>query len=212
MFISWGVNLDEEGNVPDADSWARCCTLSMNKDFEKKCPELARRLVYAHTLAVQYLYTHPYNAAMMFADGFDCDPYVALRTVYMKTVAEGRTITWHWTESNLQNDEDYDTQWQNPPLNEVDICYTEIFESSLVKAVALHESAGTRDFQEFIETEVDPIAPIGITFEDWYEHAKIIDGVSDEDAIDISDTATPYLNENLEEREAEKPKMVRTAE
>ena len=88
MCISWGTNLDENGKVPDADSWARCCTLSMNKDFEQKCPELARRLVYAHTLAVQYLYTHPYNAAMMFADGFDCDPYVALRTVYMKTVAE----------------------------------------------------------------------------------------------------------------------------
>ena len=50
MCISWGTNLDEDGKVPDADSWGRCCTLSMNKDFEQKCPELARRLVYALSL------------------------------------------------------------------------------------------------------------------------------------------------------------------
>ena len=42
--------------------------------------------------------------------------------------------------------------------------------------------------------------PLGTTFEDWYEISKEIDGISDEDAVDISDTATPYLNENLDER------------
>lgn len=169
----------------------------MNKDFAEKCPELARRLVYAHTLSIQYLYTHPYNAAMMFADGFDCDPYVGLRTVYMKTVAEGRTITWHWTEANLKNDEEYDTQWTDPAIPEVDVNYASIYEDSLQRANALHESAGTVDFEEFIKNEVDPISPLGISFEDWYNNAKIIDGISDEDAVDITDTATPYLNENL---------------
>ena len=38
-----------------------------------------------------------------------------------------------------------------------------------------------------------------MTFEDWYNAAKKIDNISDEDAVDITDTATPYLNENLEE-------------
>lgn len=61
----------------------------MSNDFKENHPELARRLVYAHEMAIEYMYTHPYNAAMMFADGFDVDPYVALRTIYMKTVAEG---------------------------------------------------------------------------------------------------------------------------
>ena len=170
----------------------------MNKEFADKCPELARRIVYAHMLSVKYLYTHPYNSAMMFADGFDCDPYVGLRTVYMKTVAEGRTITWHWSEENLKNDEDFDTQWTNPSIPEVDICYVSIFEDSLKRANALQESAKVDDFDEFIEKEVDPISPIGISFEDWYEHAKTIDGISDENAVDISKTATPYLNENVE--------------
>lgn len=213
MFISWGINYDEESDeLPSSEDWARCCTFAMNKEFEEQHPELARRLVYAHMLSVKYLYEHPYNAAMMFADGFDCDPYVGLRTVYMKTVSEGRTIVWQWYESNLQNDEDFDTQWQNPPINEVDICYTEIFEKSLERANRLFESAGLEDFEEYIAREVDPISPLGITFEQWYENAKIIDGISDEDAIDISDTATPYLDENLEERAAERPTRVASAE
>ncbi len=170
----------------------------MNKDFYTKCPELARRLVYAHMLSIKYLYEHPYNASMMFADGFDCDPYVGLRTVYMKTVAEGRTITWHWSEENLQNDEDFDTQWTDPPIPEVDICYTEIFENSLQMATELAASAGIDDFETYISEKIDPISPIGISFEKWYENAKIIDGVSDEDAVDITDTATPYLDEETE--------------
>ena len=131
MFTSWGINMPEDGSLPKSDDWARCCTLAMNKDFSNHHPELAIRLVYSHMLSIKYLYEHPYNASMMFADGFDCDPYVGLRTVYMKTVAEGRTITWHWSQANLQNDEDFDTQFTNPSIIEKDICYTNIFEASL---------------------------------------------------------------------------------
>ena len=198
MFTRWGINMPEDGSLPKSDDWARCCTLAMNKDFANQHPELARRLVYAHMLSIKYLYEHPYNASMMFADGFDCDPYVGLRTVYMKTVAEGRTITWHWSQANLQNDEDFDTQFTNPSIIEKDICYTNIFEASLKRATELADSAGLDDFDSYIKEKVDPISPLGITFEDWYDHAKTIDGISDEDAVDISKTATPYLNENVE--------------
>lgn len=199
MFTSWGINMPEDGSLPDSDDWARCCALAMNKDFAEQHPELARRLVYAHMLSIKYLYEHPYNASMMFADGFDCDPYVGLRTVYMKTVAEGRTITWHWSQANLQNDEDFDTQFTNPSIIETDISYVSIFEDSLKRATELADSAGLDDFDEYIKEKVDPISPLGITFEDWYDHAKTIDGISDEDAVDISKTATPYLNENVKD-------------
>ena len=91
----------------------------MSNDFKEKHPELARRLVYAHEMAIEYMYTHPYNAAMMFADGFDVDPYVALRTIYMKTVAEGRTITWHFSEKNIENFENYYTQYPQIPEEEI---------------------------------------------------------------------------------------------
>ena len=63
----------------------------------------------------------------------------------------------------------------------------------------IFEDAGIKDFNEFIAEEVDDIFPLGMTFEDWYNAAKEVDGISDEDAVDISDTATPYLNENVEE-------------
>ena len=65
---------------------------------------------------------------------------------------------------------------------------------------AVLEAAEIEDFQTYIKDVVDPIMPLGTTFEDWYEISKEIDGISDEDAVDISDTATPYLNENLDER------------
>ena len=212
MFVSWGINHDDEtGELPATEDWARCCTFAMNEEFEKNYPEIARRLVYAHMLSVKYLYEHPYNAALMFSEGFGCDAYVGLRTVYMKTVSEGRTITWQWKASNLQADEDFDTQWQNPPIKEIDISYTEVFEKSLQNATRLAEAAGLQDFDEFIAQEVDPISPIGITFEQWYEHAKIIDGITEEDAIDISATATSYLDKDLEQREAEKPKRIESA-
>lgn len=171
----------------------------MNTDFYNKHPELARRLVYAHTLSVKYMYEHPYNAAMMFADGFDADPYVALRTIYMKTVAEGRTITWQWEEKNMENEEAFSRQF--PGVLEEDILTVDLMKESLEKSAALYESAGVPDFTEFIKEKIDPICPIGTTFEDWYNVAKTIDGVSDEKAVDITKTATPYLNENVKDKE-----------
>ena len=196
MCISWGANL-EEGELLSDDNASTCCSYAMSKAFREECPELARRMIYAHMLAVEYLYTHPYNAAMMFADGFDTDPYVALRTVYMKTVAEGRTITWQWSEQNMINNEEFDRQWTNPSVPEEDIITAEDSKSSLELSGQLFEDAGIIDFNDFIAEEVDDIFPLGKTFEDWYNDAKIIDGISDEQAVDISDTATPYLNENL---------------
>ena len=199
MAISWGANLEEGELLTDANA-GTCCSYAMSKEFREKCPELSRRMVYAHMLAVEYLYSHPYNAALMFADGFDADPYVGLRTVYMKTVAEGRTITWQWSEQNMQNDEDFSTQWTNPSVPEEDIIFVEDTQNSLKLSGEIFEDAGVGDFNEFIANEVDDKFPLGMTFEDWYNAAIIIDGVAPEDAIDIADTATPYLNENLEEK------------
>ena len=71
---------------------------------------------------------------------------------------------------------------------------------SKLTSSAVLEAAGLDDFETYIKEVVDPIMPLGTTFEDWYNIAKEIDSISDEEAIDISDTATPYLNENLDER------------
>ena len=199
MAISWGANLEEGELLTDANA-GTCCSYAMSKEFREKCPELSRRMVYAHMLAVEYLYSHPYNAALMFADGFDADPYVGLRTVYMKTVAEGRTITWQWSEQNMINDQAFSEQWENPSIPEEDIIFVEDTQNSLKLSGEIFKDANVGDFNEFIANEIDDIFPLGMTFEDWYNAAIIIDGVAPEDAIDIADTATPYLNENLEEK------------
>ena len=41
----------------------------------------------------------------------------------MKTVAEGRTITWQWSEKTMQNDEDFQTQWKDPAVPDEDIIF-----------------------------------------------------------------------------------------
>lgn len=199
MCVSWGANL-EKGELLTDENAGTCCSYAMSVAFREEYPELAKRLIYAHMLSVKYLYEHPYNAAMMFADGFDVDPYVALRTVYMKTVAEGRTITWQWSEQTMKNDENFATQWTNPSVPEEDIIYASESKKSLELSNEIFEEAGIPDFDEFIKNSVDKTFPLGMTFEDWYNAAKTIDSISDEDAVDITKTATPYLNENLEEK------------
>ena len=194
--IGWGgANVDSDAT---ADTWGLCCIYAMSNDFKENHPELARRLVYAHEMAIEYMYTHPYNAAMMFADGFDVDPYVALRTIYMKTVAEGRTITWHFSEKNIENFENYYTQYPQIPEEEI----PRVSDVSKFMTTDISKDAGVDDFDEFIKKNVDDKFPLGMTFEDWYNEAKKIDDISDDEAVDISKTATSYLNKDLKDRQA----------
>ena len=191
MAIDWAA--PDISSESDYDDWGLCCVYAMNTEFSEKCPELARRLIYAHSLAIKFMYEHPYNAAMMFADGFDVDPYVALRTIYMKTVSEGRTLTWKFNDSNVDAFLEYYTQFEQIPEEEIPY----ISDRNILISSDVLEAADIEDFETYIKEVVDPIMPLGTTFEDWYNIAKEIDGISDEDAVDISDTATPYLNENL---------------
>lgn len=195
MAIDWAAaDITAES---EHDDWGMCCVYAMNTEFSEKCPELARRLIYAHQLAIKFMYEHPYNAAMMFADGFDVDPYVALRTIYMKTVDEGRTLTWKFTDGNVDSFLEYYTQFSQIPEEEIPY----IKDRSILISSKVLESAGVEDFQKYIKEVVDPIMPLGTTFEDWYNKAKEIDGIADEDAVDISKTATSYLNKDLKDRE-----------
>ena len=194
MAIDWtapGVSAESE-----YDDWGLCCVYAMNIEFSETCPELARRLMFAHQESIKYMYEHPYNAAMMFADGFGVDPYVGLRTIYMKTVSEGRTLTWRFTDANVDSYLSYYTQFPQIPEEEIPF----ISDRTKLTSSAVLEAAGLDDFETYIKEVVDPVMPLGTTFEDWYNKATTIDGIAEEDAIDISDTATPYLNENLDER------------
>lgn len=177
MAIGWGK---DEGAKTD-NKWGLCCMYGMNANFKKEHPELAERLIVAHALAIKYIYEHPYNAAMMFADGFGTAPEVGLMTIYMKTVAEGRTITWQFSKENFDNFiGKYKTANVKSEFIPVIENPKEFIDFDLLK------NAGVEDFDEFIkEAEIDEKFPKGIKFKEWLEKAKKIDGIDKKIGDDI---------------------------
>lgn len=168
----WGADISED----KVDGWGVCCIYSMTNDFPEQYPELARRLIIAHALATEYLYLHPYNAAMIFADGFGTSPEVGLRTVYMKTVAEGRTIAYQFSEENIKNYLDYFYKYE---VAEDEI--PNIDDMAKFMSVELLGKAELNDFNEFIAEKVDPVFPVGMTYLEWLKKAKTIDGIPEDD-------------------------------
>lgn len=117
--------------------------------------------------------------------------------MYLKTVSEGRTLTWEFSEKNTEHFIEYFTQF--PEIKKENIPTIDNVKEFM--STELAEEAGLEDFKSYIKEKVDPVFPLGMTFEDWYNKAKEIDGISDEEAIDISKTATPYLNKDLKDKE-----------
>lgn len=173
MATGWGAHVSDNMD----EGWGVCCIYCMNNDFLNDHPELAKRLVLAHALSIKYLYEHPYNASMMFAEGFGTDPEVGLKTVYMKTVAEGRTITWKFSEENLDNYIQYFYDFEIPEEEIPNINDTQKFMST-----DLLETCGIEDFNTFIKENIDKDFPIGDTYEEWLVKAKAVDGIEESTA------------------------------
>lgn len=170
MATGWGAHVSEDME----EGWGICCIYAMNDEFREENPELARRLVLAHALSIKYLYEHPYNASMMFAEGFGVPAEVGLKTVYMKTIKEGRTITWKFSEENLDN---YIQYFYDHNINEEEIPNIDDIEKFM--STDLLETCGIEDFNTFIKDSVDDNFPIGDTYEEWLAKAKVIDGIQD---------------------------------
>ena len=154
------------------EGWGVHCGYYLNTDFAAAHPALAQRLVLAHCLAIQYMYLHPYNAAMMFADGFGVNPAVGLRTIYIKLCAEGRTICYKIDETNIQNYKDYYASFAIPENKRPVLQYLEQFVDT-----SIYDTLGMVDFYEFIKNEVDPLYPIMMDYADFLETAETIDGI-----------------------------------
>ena len=142
-----------------------CCSFSINKNFAKEHPELAEKLVLAHTKAIEYIYTNPAEAAKIFAKYYNIDEEVAMITIYKKTVGEGRTITWKVTgeeyKNNLQMYKDQSVMETVPSYEEVvDLTYL--------------ENCGADDFDTFIKENVDSVFPLGMDYATWKEKALSI--------------------------------------
>lgn len=154
------------------EDWGICCIYCINEDFLAEHPELGKRLVLAHALAIKYLYEHPYNAGMMFSEGFGVEPEVALRTVYLKTVGEGRTLTWEFSEKNIEN---YIKFYYDMSIPEKEI--PKINDLEKFMSLDLIESCGVEAFSTFLKEKVEGNFPLGMTYEEWISKAKSIDSI-----------------------------------
>lgn len=175
--VGWGGHITEDRD----GGWGMCCIYGMNANFAKEHPELAQRMMVAHALSIRYMYEHPYNASMMFAEGFGTQPEVGLMTMYMKTVAEGRTITWEFTQENLDNYFNRFKEFNIDPKFIPKIENVEKFVSTNIM-----KDSGVGSFKDYIaSSKIDEKFPISMSFEEWLKKAKEIDGITSDIGNDI---------------------------
>lgn len=146
-----------------------CCTYGMRRDFAKEYPELAKKMLLAHTQALEYVYLHPVKAAKIFAENYKVPEEVAMMTIYKKTVEEGRCLTWDVHRDRIQ--ENYEINQSTPGLTD----YKEFAPLDEWVDTTLLEQCGADDFDTFIKEKVDPIFPVGISYEQWKQKAQKID-------------------------------------
>jgi NitT/TauT family transport system substrate-binding protein len=146
----------------DAGKWGDCCVYSMNRDFAAAHPDLAKKMILAHSRAIQFIYTRPLKTAEIFAKNYSVPLEVALMTVYKKTVAEERTLRWDINLDNVREAVD-----ANIVTNTLDGAA----KTSDYVQTTLLEQSGAENFDKFIKEKVDPVFPLGITYEKWKEKA-----------------------------------------
>ena len=135
------------------------------------------------------MYLHPYNAGMMFADGFGVDPTVGLRTIYIKLCAEGRTICYKIDDTNIQNYKDYFASFAIAETDRPQVEFLDEFVDT-----SIYETLDMVDFYEFIANEVDPLYKIGTSYADFLEIAEDIDGI--DHSSTVGKTVDKWMKEN----------------
>ena len=147
--------------------WGECCAFNLNKNFAAEHPELAKLMVLAHTKAIEHMYLKPVRSAEIFAENYKVPMEVALMTMWKKTIAEGRTITWKIDLNNWQRQIDmelgFGTLDKAPNVD------------AFIQPQYLNES-GADDFDSFIKEKVDPVFPVGMSYEEWKTKAYELEG------------------------------------
>ncbi|MBW9158781.1 ABC transporter substrate-binding protein [Clostridium sp. FP2] len=143
-----------------------CCVFSLNKKFAKEHPELAKKMVLAHTKAIEYIYTHPLKAAKIFAKNYNVPEEAALLTVYKKTVGEGRTLSWKVDPKKFKHEMEFEISkgLYSDSNKYEDIVITKYLDES-----------GADDFDKFIKEKVNAVFPLGMSFENWKAKSNEID-------------------------------------
>jgi len=161
-----GHVLAASGKLPNGE-WGECCVFALNKKFASEHPELAKLMILAHTRAIEHMYLKPVRSAEIFAQNYKVPMEVALMTIWKKTVAEGRTITWKMDRNYWKNQIDLELGYKTidaaPNIDE------------FLQPQYLEE-CGADDFDIFIKEKVDPVFPVGMSYEEWKKKAYELEG------------------------------------
>ena len=172
---AWHADVKDDKST----GWGIHCGYYINADFAEAHPELTTRLVLAHCLSIKYMYQHPYSAGLMFAETFGTSDAVGLRTMYLKTNAEGRTLCWTIDQRNMDN---YETWYDMLGVPEEE--RTLVTDAEGFMDLSWLEKCGIEDFQTFIdEAKIDEIQPLGMSYADWLYMAETIDGVNHDSTV-----------------------------
>jgi NitT/TauT family transport system substrate-binding protein len=144
-----------------------CCVYAMSNKFATEHPALAKKMLLAHTRAIEYVYTHPAKAAQIFADNYQVPVEVAMMTIYNKTVKEGRSLTW------AVDRKDFDYHFEEAKAMGL-ADYQEYESSDKYLDTTLLDQCGADDFSQFIKDKVDPVFPEGMTYEQWKAKAETV--------------------------------------
>lgn len=149
------------------DKMGICCAFALNENLIEEHPEIAKKLLIAHQKSIEYTYEQPYKAAKIFAEYYSVPEEVAIMTIYKKCIEEGRTLTWKIEDESFKHAYDvyerYDLIETLPEFEDV-IAYD------------IYNEANLDDFDEFIKDKIDPIFPIGMSYDDFKKKAMEIDG------------------------------------
>ncbi|PCG19840.1 ABC transporter substrate-binding subunit SaoX [Brachyspira sp. G79] len=168
-----GKILKRQNTDREIDGHGTCCKVCMNYNFAKAHPKLAERILLAHAMSIEYMYLHPYKAAQIFAENYNVPLEVGLMTLWKKLNEEGRTITWKLNRDYVHNQmKTMRRLGVRDDINSLDIDdYIDL---------SYFDNCGAKDFDVFIKEQVDPIFPLGMSYEDWRAKAVEVDNIKEE--------------------------------
>ena len=171
-----GKVLKRQNTDREADGHGTCCKVCMNYNFAKAHPKLAERILLAHAMSIEYMYLHPYKAAQIFAENYNVPLEVGLMTLWKKLNEEGRTITWKLNRDYVHNQmKTMKRLGVRDDINSLDIDdYIDL---------SYFDNCGAKDFDTFIKEEVDPIFPLGMSYEEWRAKAVEVDNIKEESKV-----------------------------
>lgn len=171
-----GKVLKRQNTDRESDGHGTCCKVCMNYNFAKAHPKLAERILLAHAMSIEYMYLHPYKAAQIFAENYNVPLEVGLMTLWKKLNEEGRTITWKLNRDYVHNQmKTMKRLGVRDDINSLDI--DEYIDLSYF------DNCGAKDFDTFIKEEVDPIFPLGMSYEEWRAKAVEVDNIKEEPKV-----------------------------